>query len=132
MSVRLDYGFKYPSLPRRSVVHAETGAEADAFISGLLRAGVVARVTGGTGADPGQEALRVRRLMRAPPPALDPEAPLGDAERLFHACDAEWLPVMEHGQLVGVLRHRDVTRELLRAAPGRKTAALPERVDGDG
>ena len=113
------------------MVRGERGADDDAFISALLKAGALARSPPVARSGPRSDPVRVRRLMHPPPPALDPETPIGDAERLFHACGLEWLPVVEGGRFVGFLRHGDVTRALLRIGSSDEPPALSDLVRGD-
>ncbi len=110
------------------MVRAERAADGDAFISALLRAGALARAPGPAPAGACADPDRVRRLMHPPPPALDPDTLIGDAERLFHACGLEWLPVVEEGHLVGFVRHGDVTRALLRSGTHEEPTGLADLV----
>lgn len=84
----------------------------------LLRSGAAVRL--GHGRDPAHRLgrLRVRRLMRPPPAAVDPEMTVAEVVERMTLADQAWLPVLEQGRLVGVVTLRDLERALaLHGAP---------------
>ena len=59
-----------------------------------------------------QPAARVRQIMSYGVHTLSPEMPLSEAENLMRRYGHEGFPVVEHGQLVGVLTRREIDRAL--------------------
>jgi CBS domain-containing protein len=89
-------------------------------MSELLRSGAAVRL--GHGRDHAHRLgrLRVRRLMRPPPMAVDPEMTVAEVIERMTLAERDWLPVLEQGRLVGVVTLRDLEQVLaLRGAAPR-------------
>jgi CBS domain-containing protein len=57
-------------------------------------------------------AATARDLMTSDPTTIDPDADVHDAARLISSSGHNRLPVVQHGQLVGVITRADVLRAL--------------------
>ena len=66
-------------------------------------------------------ALRVEAAMRAVPEGIDATSTLEDAEERMDEDGVNWLPVVTHGHLVGLITRLDIRQALAArpAAPGR-------------
>ena len=80
-----------------------------ALVGVVTRKTLVARVVAG-GLDPG--ATELRRLAEAPYYTMDADTPLNEAFRFIEEHDAERVPVVDDGRLVGVLSRAVLQRRL--------------------
>ncbi len=103
---------------------------ADAVVAALLRSGAVARLGHGRDTSHRLRRLRVRRVMRPPPLAVDPEMTVAEVEERMASAGAAWLPVIEEGHLVGIVTLADLEAALalraLEPTGGSRSGAAPD------
>lgn len=67
--------------------------------------------------------MKIKDVMTAVVPTLDPDASLEEAAELMSASDADCLPIVENGRVVGLLTDRDiVVRALAKRLSPEETA----------
>lgn len=67
--------------------------------------------------------MKIKDLMTAGLPTLDPDASLEEAAELMSAADADGIAIVENGRVVGVLTDRDIVlRALAKGLSAEETA----------
>ena len=84
----------------------------ESVIAALLRTGDAVRLGEAPDLRHRLSRLRVRRCMRPPPLAVDPEMSVAEVEERMRTLGISWLPVVEGGRLVGVVARRDLEAAL--------------------
>ena len=54
--------------------------------------------------------LKVEKIMSSPIIVIDPYSPLEEAMKTMGKCNIRRLPVVEKGELIGVITHKDISR----------------------
>jgi CBS domain-containing protein len=101
-------------LLRRPEVRAVFVCDDDRFAGVITRKTLVREVVA-EGRDPGE--TRVGEIAEEPRWTLDSELPLDEAFQLLEEWDAERVPVVEDGRLVGILSRRLLQRRLAEDEP---------------
>jgi CBS domain-containing protein len=101
----------------RAVYVCEDGS----FVGVVTRKTLVREVVA-AGRNPGETAIG--QIAEPPHWTIDPEVPLDEAFRLIEEHDAERVPVLEDGRLVGVLSRSVLQRRLAEDEPPHELDAL--------
>ena len=101
----------------RAVYVCEDGS----FVGVVTRKTLVHEVVA-AGRNPGETAIG--QIAEPPHWTIDPEVPLDEAFRLIEEHDAERVPVLEDGRLVGVLSRSVLQRRLAEDEPPHELDAL--------
>jgi len=70
---------------------------------------------------PGRDAMLVEQIMRSKPVTATPATTLADAFELMHERGVRHLPIVENGQLVGIVSDRDLKRAMASPTTGLET-----------
>jgi CBS domain-containing protein len=111
-------------------VHQVPVEDADNRLIGMVSYRAILRLVARAGASAGEAKLPVSSILGAQPVTVTPETPVAEAIELMVRQGLGGLPVVQHGQLVGIVSERDllrIARELLLSHVGASRPGAPRR-----